>query len=293
MDTCADTLILRWNGTTWAKAKSPNPSTSRNDQLSAVSADSATDAWAVGFYCASGCGTSSEVDDTLIMHWNGTAWSHVSSPDPSANLNLLSGITASSTGAWAVGSYAKNSDYDTLILRWNGTTWSQVSSPNAGSSANVLFGVAELSTGRPWAVGGYCAAGCGSLSSTTHTLTMRWNGTRWSIVTSPNLGASTDLNDVTAVSGKNSWAAGYYCVSGCGTSAETDNTVILHWNGRVWSQSTTPNPSATANFLFGANAASATDAWAVGMYCASGCGTSSPVDHTLTLHWNGTAWTAS
>jgi len=33
-----------------------------------VSADSATDAWAVGSYL------SKSVRDTLILHWNGTAW---------------------------------------------------------------------------------------------------------------------------------------------------------------------------------------------------------------------------
>ena len=287
-----DTLTVHWNGTRWTHVTSPNPGATFN-WLYGVSAVSATDAWAVGQYCASGCGTSAEVDDTLIMHWNGTAWSKVASPNPGASGNLLDGVTASSTGAWAVGTYAKNGAYNTLILRWNGTAWSQVSSPNVGSSADVLFGVAELSTGKAWAVGGYCASGCGSLSSTTHTLILRWNGTRWSTVTSPNLGASTSLSDVTAVSGKNAWAAGYYCVSGCGTSAEKDNTLILRWNGTVWSQSATPDPSKTANFLYGANAASSTDTWAVGQYCGSGCGTTSPVYHTLILHWNGTAWTTS
>jgi hypothetical protein len=39
--------------------------------LTSVSADSASDAWAVGSYVSNTTG----VRDTLILHWNGTAWS--------------------------------------------------------------------------------------------------------------------------------------------------------------------------------------------------------------------------
>jgi hypothetical protein len=37
--------------------------------LNGVSADSATDAWAVGYYISKG------VRYALILHWNGTVWS--------------------------------------------------------------------------------------------------------------------------------------------------------------------------------------------------------------------------
>ena len=62
-----DTLILGWNGTAWAQLSSPSPGPASN-VLTGVSADSATDAWAVGSYL------SKSVRDTLILHWNGTAW---------------------------------------------------------------------------------------------------------------------------------------------------------------------------------------------------------------------------
>jgi len=39
--------------------------------LTSVSADSANDAWAAGSYINDTTG----VRDTLILHWNGTAWS--------------------------------------------------------------------------------------------------------------------------------------------------------------------------------------------------------------------------
>jgi hypothetical protein len=46
------------------------PSSTYNT-LTSVSADSASDAWAVGSCIKDATG----VRDTLILHWNGTAWS--------------------------------------------------------------------------------------------------------------------------------------------------------------------------------------------------------------------------
>jgi hypothetical protein len=44
------------------------------NQLNAVAATSATDAWAVGNY------SSGSASGTLILHWNGSAWTQVPSP---------------------------------------------------------------------------------------------------------------------------------------------------------------------------------------------------------------------
>ena len=54
-----------------AATKGPNPSPTDN-QLNGVSADSATDAWAVGFYL-----NSTRASRPLILHWDGTAWSQM------------------------------------------------------------------------------------------------------------------------------------------------------------------------------------------------------------------------
>jgi hypothetical protein len=55
-------------------ASTPNQSSTFN-RLFGVSAYSLTDAWAVGDYY----NNSTKVADTLIVHWNGTAWSRVPS----------------------------------------------------------------------------------------------------------------------------------------------------------------------------------------------------------------------
>src|SRR6516225_1378899 len=78
-------------------ADSPNPGSP--DVLNAVSARSAGDVWAVGYY---GSATGQK---TLILHWNGTGWKKFASPSPGGN-DTLTGVSAdSATDAWAVGSY--------------------------------------------------------------------------------------------------------------------------------------------------------------------------------------------
>jgi len=83
-----------------------------------VAATSASVAWAAG----------TAGSNTLIAHWNGTAWKQVPSPNPSAPVHTLNGVAATSTtNAWAVGntSAANGTNPKTLIARWNGTTWKQ------------------------------------------------------------------------------------------------------------------------------------------------------------------------
>jgi hypothetical protein len=84
---------------------------------------SATDVWATGYYY-DGSGY-----PTLTLHWNGSAWSTVSSPSPT-NSNTLEGAGAtSSIDVWAVGSFYDGTLSRTLIERWNGTAWNVVPSP--------------------------------------------------------------------------------------------------------------------------------------------------------------------
>src|SRR5438105_4684771 len=81
---------------------SPNPSSTEN-LLFGVSTVSPTDAWAVGDYVDDATGHR----DTLILHWNGTAWSQIPSPNPSPGMNELFAVSAdSATDAWAVGGFA-------------------------------------------------------------------------------------------------------------------------------------------------------------------------------------------
>jgi hypothetical protein len=276
------TLILHWTGAKWNQVASPDPGAAGNE-LTAVSADSATDAWAVGTILASG-----GVTDTLILHWNGKSWSQVSSPTPVNSYLNLAGVSAiSASDAWAVGTYYNNTTntYDTLILHWNGSRWSKVSSPDPDATGeNRLNAVSADGANDVWAVGTLCSVVSGQCAfSDESTLILHWNGAKWAKVTSPSPSTKASLlNGVSAdpASAKDAWAVGWYT-----TTSGADDTLTLRWNGAKWSQVTGSNPSASTNFLRAVATISQSDALAVGVESnASG------VFDTLGLHWNGSAW---
>ncbi len=220
--------------------------------LNGITAVSTTDIWAVGqFSNASG------VFQTLIEHWNGHTWRVVSSPNASTHNNFLNGVTAVSTSdIWAVGDFlpAANVPEQTLILHWNGHTWSVVSSPNVGSGFNVLFAAAAVSANDVWAVGEFFSTSTASVQ----TLIEQWNGSSWSVVSSPGTGM---LRGVAIVSATDIWSVGSVITSG------VEQTVIEQWNGTSWSVVSSPNPSASINILDGAAAdPSSGQAWAVGAF---------------------------
>jgi hypothetical protein len=261
------TLIVHWNGSTWKQVPSPNPGGPDGSILTGVAATSATNVWAVGQY------NNGSMDQTLIEHWNGTAWKQVPSPNPGGFPHLTGVAATSARNAWAVGDYNNlHGVQATLIEHWNGTAWRQVASPNQGSAENFLQGVAATSARNAWAVGAYQSG------TAWRTLTLHWNGTAWRHVASPNPGLPAHfriLEAVTALSASNAWAVGRYHSGG------TDKSMIEHWNGTAWKQVPNPNPG---GHLSGVSATSSSNAWAVGFY-----GSSTGL-RTLIEHWNGTAW---
>ena len=254
----SQTLIERWNGTTWSIVKSPNPDPN-NNRLNAVVALSATNAWAVG---------------STIEHWNGTAWSVVANPDPGASLFAIAARTGKDI--WAVGVDATG----TLTEHWNGTTWSKVPSPTPAGFMDTLWGVTVVSATDAWAVGDYFV----SLEPPHNvTLILHWDGAQWALVPSPSPSSSFNvLHSVAAVSATDVWAVGNVSRA---SNASIDRTMIQHWNGKKWSIVKSPNSSAYNNALLGVTAMSATDLWAVGDYTKG-----TPSDLTLAEQWNGTQW---
>jgi hypothetical protein len=111
------TLVARWNGSTWTQVWSPNPGPTEN-HLYSVSAVSPTDVWAVGDYVATrGTGPS----HTLIAHLGDSGWTQVPSPDTGGTLTSVSADSA--TDAWASGFVTG------FFLRWNGMRWSRWKNP--------------------------------------------------------------------------------------------------------------------------------------------------------------------
>jgi hypothetical protein len=153
--------------------------------------------------------------------------------------------------------------------------WGSPPSPNVGADSNVLNDVAVVSSCRAWAVGHYYDTGLGR----NQNLILRWDGTEWSVVESPNRGSQVnELLGVAAVSASDVWAVGY-------SGYPTSRSLVLHWNGAAWSIVKSPNPSDVCNDLFGITATSASNVWAVGERCAG-----SAAQRVMIQRWNGTAW---
>jgi hypothetical protein len=273
----SQTLIERWDGTSWTIVASPSTSTAQDNQLLSVTCGSGSECWAVGFYI------NGFTYQSLIERWDGHSWAIVSAPNTSAaQNNFLKGVAcASASNCWAVGYYVGASAGQTLIEQWDGNSWTIVSSPNTSTTQdNLLYGVTCSSASECWGVGN-------SINSTTgfsQTLIERWTGTSWSILPSPNAlvpGEASFLTNVTCASTSDCWAVGYSGFSIPGNPGVfTSEPLIERWNGTSWAVVPSLNTNAAVfNFLYGVTCQSASDCWAVGY------GTS----QTLIEHWDGSA----
>jgi hypothetical protein len=195
-------LIYKWNGTSWSV---DTLSFDLTAQLRAVSAASSSDVWAVG---STGAGNTG---DTVTLHWDGSTWSRISSPNYGTTNNGLSGVkTISTTLAYAVGYYDSGSGPRTLALKWDGTSWSQESSDNPDTT-DQLEAVDSGGT-QTWAVGE-------SRTSPFRTLTLRRSSSTstWGAITSPNNNSNNHFLHgvavdpaITGCQGGDIWAVGDY-----------------------------------------------------------------------------------
>lgn len=238
VDQNTHTLVEHWNGVRWLRVLSPNPGRivpgfQSGGVLQSVTADSATDASAVGFFY-NGDGPGSR---TLVEHWDGVRWSHVSSPNPgAARENRLSGVSVlSPTNLVTVGYYSNASSPRSLIIQSDGTLMTRVDSPNPGGpQPTLLIDVAASSPTNEWAVGYYIR------QSQLLPLIVQGSGRLWSQVASPNPGGSTFgtlLLGVSTAGPGDAWAVGYYGDQATGGASAA---LLLHWDGTQWSQYVPP-----------------------------------------------------
>lgn len=159
------------------------------------------------------------------------------------------------------------------------TGWTQVPSVSFGSQDNILAGVSAASANDVWAVGAFIP----TAGSVLNTLAEHFDGTRWTAFPLPNVGAQQNiLQAVSMPSPGKAWAVGDFI-----NGKFQQQTLIEHFDGTVWSVVPSPNPGAKQNILYGVAAITDTDVWAVGAFEDA-----NDVWHTLTEHWNGTAWSA-
>jgi hypothetical protein len=114
-------IAENWNGERWRATKVPgrHGRESHND-LSAVSLDSPSDGWAVGYWQGQYPATG-----PLIEHWDGSGWSTVHGPAHDSHglpIGWNAVVSTSPTSAWAVGSTYDNGEHG-VVGHWDGTAW--------------------------------------------------------------------------------------------------------------------------------------------------------------------------
>jgi hypothetical protein len=218
------TLIMHWDGTSWTRIPGPNPAAFVN-RLVVVKAFAPDDVWASGFAEAA----DGQPFTNFTLHWNGTSWSQVATPDPA----MMVAGGSSGSDVWFMGAAA---------WHWNGSSFTQVPGP-------VSRTVAAISPTAAWGI---------SAASGAATLT-RWNGSTWA--TAQALPASDWVSALVALSASDVWAVGSQTIDANGDEA----TLTLRWNGTAWA--TVPSPNPQPGFLpglLGAGAAAPATVFAVG-----------------------------
>ncbi len=237
--------------------------------LTGTAAISDSSAWAVGY-----AGKSS-APKILMLHWNGKAWSRVTSPGVLTATGELSAITAvSAKSAWAVGYTGRNGTgkNHSLLLHWNGRAWSQVTSPAPVAGGSLAAITATAKSG--WAVGFVNTTPNAPLCCAGTPLVLRWNGSKWSRLQT-KLGKGSYLNGVAVTSANTAWAIGGPLAMITGGLAK--------WNGGAWSW--VPDPVRGAfRPLYGIAAGPGGTAFAVGT------DNDFPLGPAVSARWTGKAW---
>ena len=190
---------------------------------------------------------------------------------------------ASATACNAVGKFTDSSGTtSSLGETWDGAAWTIQPTPNpSGSQSGHLAGVACTSPTACIAAGGN-RDGAG----VAVTLAEAWDGTAWTVQSTPNPNggdAWSDLPGVSCTSASACTAVGSY------SSVNAPERILAEgWNGAAWTIQAPPNPSGSpSTSLSAVSCAGATTCIAVGDYHDPATATLM----TLAERWDGTAWT--
>jgi hypothetical protein len=169
-------FAVRWRAGRWRTSQLPRGLTS---YLFAVSADSASDAWAV-----SGQGG-------YVLHWNGSSWSVAKRFPESGLTRQITGVTAfQPSDVWVFGGSGAFPGVGTWHL--HGKRWTKVT----GNGGNIAWASA-LSRSDMWAVGGINAG---------QDAIMHYSGGKWLHATGKAL-KGLQFAGIVALSKGNVWAA--------------------------------------------------------------------------------------
>jgi hypothetical protein len=133
-------MSATWDGTSWTLRTVAKPTESKGSILLDVSCSGTSSCTGVGAYK-----NSKNVQVSFVERWNGTAWSHQSSPNPVGSTNtVFQGVSCvSSTPCVAAGDWYNGKTWQPMAQEWNGSAWALDTTPTpAEATFSLLEGVA-------------------------------------------------------------------------------------------------------------------------------------------------------
>jgi PKD repeat protein len=232
---------------------------------------------------------------TLAELWNGKSWSVLPTPNPPGLSEgwahewyaVFQGVScASASDCIAVGRY-RNSPEEVakpLAEHWDGSKWSLIPAVAPSGATASGFEGASCTTPTACTAVGWSEDGSGNMQ----VLAERWDGSKWSIQSTPNPGGST-LNRLASISCSSAticttvgWSGGF---------TQTRKPFAERWDGSAWGIQSTPTPSNPSGGvseagLEGVSCTSPSECTAVGIVRKG------PTFVTLAERWDGSQWTA-
>jgi len=260
----------------WSVVPAANVPTKIN-VLSSVAAAGSNDIWAVGIY--QDYGSEPNTARTLTLHWDGTAWTLVPSPNPYAGINnYLDGVAiAGPNDVWAVGDAGPQENPQAILVHWDGKAWSLGKLPPLNREGSSLYSVYAVAPNDIWAVGSV-----GSLSYSKG-LILHYDGNNWLINHMTAFNGSAVLYSVAARSANDVWAVG------AKVSMRVDRMpldVRLHWDGQKWEEMAEDDRPLTETLYSGWDVAvlpGVPDVWIAGLWGA-------PRSSLAIMHFDGAYW---
>jgi len=206
-------VFEHWNGKIWNAVSSPY--IYNNGEMNSVVALSKNNVWAAG-----------EGNFAAVLeHWNGSSWSFV--PAYTQGLTVLKSIAASGPNdIWAVGEFL-----DPIVglfsEHYDGSKWTYFPAFDNFYAA-AFNSVTVLSPKDAWAVGYEEPS---QQSQVPQTLIEHWDGSKWSLVRSPNRDpkGSYTLNNtlfgMAARSANDIWGVGFWTAPNAGPI----QSLFVHW----------------------------------------------------------------
>lgn len=133
-------MSATWDGKTWTSRAVAKPTESKASVLLDVSCASSSNCTGVGGYK-----NSKNTQVSFVERWNGTTWSHQSSPNPGGSTNtVFQGVSCvTGTPCVAVGDWFNGKNWQPMAQEWTGAAWALDTTPTpTGATFSLLEGVA-------------------------------------------------------------------------------------------------------------------------------------------------------